>query len=165
MPHHKDTQPQRHSSPRLVGYDYQRPGAYFITICTLHRQPLFVDSWLRKLLQDEWRYLPYRFPAVSLDTFVIMPDHLHGILWLSANRPERPDVSSIIGAYKSIVNKHWTQHIREQANPLDDIDIWQRSFYDTIIKNKQHLIRTRLYIINNPLIALKEQEKHHRGKG
>ena len=167
MSHHNDMQPQRRSSPRLAGYDYHRSGAYFITICALRRQPLFVDPWLRKTLQDEWRYLPYRFPAVRLDTFVIMPDHLHGILWLSAKQPERqgPGVNFMIRAYKSIVSKHWTKHIREQVDPLYDIDIWQRSFYDTIIRNKQHLIRTRFYIINNPLLALTEQEERHRGKG
>jgi putative transposase len=81
-------------SVRLGGYDYSAPGAYFITLCTCQRQCLFGEVVAGQMelnatglwVQACWQRLPHRFSQVTLDAFVIMPNHLHGILWLGGDR-------------------------------------------------------------------------------
>ena len=85
--------PQRHHrrSIRLKGYDYTRAGAYFVTICTQDRACLFGNVYegamhwnaAGNMIQDEWDALPDRFPTLDLDTCIVMPNHLHGILVLT----------------------------------------------------------------------------------
>ena len=84
--------PQRHHrrSIRLRGYDYTQPGAYFITICTRQRAPLFgrvvdgkmaLNAWGR-IVWACWREIPHHFPHVELDAFVVMPNHVHGVIFI-----------------------------------------------------------------------------------
>ncbi len=85
-----DPRPHRRRSIRLPDYDYTQPGAYFVTICAHNRECLFgdvVDGHIQlndigRMLWTEWHALPARFPGVRLDAFVVMPNHVHGILWL-----------------------------------------------------------------------------------
>ena len=83
----------RHEIPRrrplrIKGYDYTSPGAYFVTICARQRRCVFGDvladaivlSRLGQIVHDTWREVPLRFPNVELDEFVVMPNHLHGLL-------------------------------------------------------------------------------------
>src|SRR5437667_12868133 len=72
----------KRKSIRLPGRDYAAKSAYFITIRSDQHQTLFEIPELRNILQETWKGLPKRFPSVSLDEFVIMPDHIHFILWL-----------------------------------------------------------------------------------
>jgi putative transposase len=89
--------PQRKSC-RLYGYDYNQPGAYFVTICTHHRECLFgeVDAGVMVLnesgnhVQSVWQSLPTHYSNIGLDTFVIMPNHVHGILWVGAIHESPP---------------------------------------------------------------------------
>jgi putative transposase len=74
-------------SIRLKGYDYHTPGAYFVTICTHGRQPLFDNPVLWALVEATWYALPGRFPAIVLDEFVVMPNHVHFIVWLGKVQP------------------------------------------------------------------------------
>jgi REP element-mobilizing transposase RayT len=69
-------------SIRLTDYDYASPGAYFVTICTHERRLLFEDPLLATILEEEWQHLPQRFATVGLDAFVVMPNHLHFVIWL-----------------------------------------------------------------------------------
>ena len=84
--------PKRHHrrSIRLKGYDYTQPGAYFVTTCTHNREPLFgrvvdgemVLNALGEIVWACWREIPIHFPHVELDAFVVMPNHVHGIIWI-----------------------------------------------------------------------------------
>jgi REP element-mobilizing transposase RayT len=86
----------RRESVRLPGYDYTRPGAYFITICSQDKQPILgqiIDgemhyTELGKLVQTCWLAIPEHFPNVTVDAFVVMPNHVHGILLLTDMRVE-----------------------------------------------------------------------------
>jgi REP element-mobilizing transposase RayT len=62
---------------RLQSHDYRKGGAYFVTICAYRRQPHFLIPELASILKQQWLDLPQRFPSISLDRFVIMPDHLY----------------------------------------------------------------------------------------
>lgn len=76
--------PQKHHrrSIRLKGYDYTRPGAYFVTLCAQNREMLFDPQPVREMIQRWWDKIPEKFPDVGTDAFVIMPNHIHGIVVL-----------------------------------------------------------------------------------
>jgi len=76
--------PQRHHrrSIRLKGYDYSSPGAYFVTICTKERECVLDDPVVTGIITDVWHTLPGWFPTIALDEFVVMPNHVHFILWI-----------------------------------------------------------------------------------
>ncbi len=167
--------PQKHHrrSIRLKGYDYTQEGAYFLTICTHKRQPLFgkiVEAQMRlnllgQLVYNEWQKTTVVRPYVYLDAFVVMPNHLHGIIVLSAPEPraegtdKRPtgigrptgsplrkgSLGAIIGQFKSKVTKRF-----RRFPGSDDSPIWQRNYYEQIIRNEQHLTAVRHYIQDNP---------------
>jgi REP element-mobilizing transposase RayT len=97
---HNKTHPQR-KSPRLPGYDYAQPGVYFITICTAHRQHLFgniengmmICNTLGQIAHQELFNLPSRWHMVDVDTFVVMPNHIHAIILITGT-PLAADVST-----------------------------------------------------------------------
>ncbi len=76
--------PQKHHrrSIRLKGYDYTQPGTYFVTVCTLGRECVLDDPVVTGILTDVWRALPGWFPTIGLDEFVVMPNHVHFIVWM-----------------------------------------------------------------------------------
>lgn len=155
-------------SIRLRGWDYGSPGLYFVTICTKDKEPYFGKiierhaemhnyTSLHKtkiglIAENYWKEIPSHYPFVELDEFVIMPDHMHGILLLN-NFEERPwqpnrfapqskNLPAIIRAYKSSVKKF--------ANINQIPFAWQSRYYDRIIRTEKELNNVRQYIINNP---------------
>ena len=74
--------PQRKNRLRLPAYDYASAGAYFVTICTYDRSPLFEHAVLADIVRSEWQTLTDRFSSVRQDEFVVMPKHLHFVIWL-----------------------------------------------------------------------------------
>jgi len=169
--------PKKHHrrSIRLPGHDYAQAGAYFVTICTDDRQCLFgrVDNAEMRLnhlgqIADEcWRMIPAHFGNVELDAFVIMPNHVHGIIVITdvgvgathasplrtRNGPKPRSIGAIIGSYKSGVSKRINE-IRATPGPT----IWQRDYYEHIIRNDASLDRIRLYIMNNPASWMLDRE-------
>ena len=145
----------KRKSVRLPGRDYAAKGAYFITIRSDQHQTLFEIPELRTILEETWNNLPQRFPSITLDEFVIMPDHIHFIFWLNKIQGNALPLWSIIGAYKSIVAVIWLRHI--ETNNLIQYPgrIWQKGFHEHVIRISE-LEQTRLYIRNNPL-KLKKQ--------
>lgn len=183
--------PEKHHrrSIRLKGYDYTQPGAYFITIGTQNRVPLFgevVDGEMRlndagRVAERCWRDIPAHFPHVKLDAFVVMPNHVHGILWIvgmvndvgaknfsplhsSHISPLHPSslphgtsktIGSIVRGFKIGVTKWFRQNTSVHT-------VWQRNCYEHIIRNDESLNRIRQYIAENPLRWHQDQENPHR---
>jgi putative transposase len=163
--------PEKHHrrSIRLKGYDYTQSGWYFITICTHQKSCLFSAIANRQLILNQfgyvasecWQAIPKHFSGVELDEFIIMPNHIHGILIMINNRqgltiskpyqgefgkPISGSISTIVGSFKSVVSK--------QVNILRNVkgaSVWQRNYYEHIIRDDESLNRIRNYIINNPL--------------
>lgn len=140
---------------RLKKYDYSDSGWYFITICTQNRECLFGNiivgatrgSPLNEIINNVWESLPNHHP-VELNEFIIMPNHVHfiiHILYKGGSRPA-PTLGTIIGLFKS----ECTKQIRKSINDYKLI-IWQRSYYEHIIRNEYELNRIRQYIRDNPL--------------
>lgn len=176
--------PNRHSI-RLEGFDYSQEGVYFITICVQGRRVLLGDirqgtillSYLGEIVKSEWLRLPQRFGNLVLDEFVIMPNHIHGIIIInrrgeSCIRPDdsmgdhqdRPygtatnSIGRIIQAYKSITtNKNILGVKKNDWRPFPR-RLWQRNYYDHIIRNDDDLNDIREYIVNNPLTWDKDEE-------
>jgi len=107
------SQPQR-KSPRLQGFDYRYPGGYFITICTHQREMLFgtvIDGAMHpnaagQIAQSVWQSIPAHRPQITLDVFVVMPNHIHGLLWIADNpTTAAASLSTIVGGYKAEVTR------------------------------------------------------------
>jgi len=136
---------------RLPDFDYGQSGSYFVTICTAGRKcvlGMVVDdevslSGAGEIVRDLWRSLPERHDALSLDEFVVMPNHIHGIIELSERCQPLP---AIIGAYKSVSTK-----TVNTANATPGSHIWQRSYHEHVIRDERARDRIREYIRNNPL--------------
>ena len=136
-------------SIRLKGYDYSRPGAYFVTICLYGREPYLQMPAVRTMVEDVWNALPQRFSTIALDEFVVMPDHVHFILWLRPDAENRPTLSRIVCAYKSLIGRAALSYLRTLGDICGN-HFWQRDYYDHIISNKAELQEIRNYIRDNP---------------
>ena len=150
-------------SMRLPDYDYSQSGVYFVTICAYRFKSLFgrmvngnvqLNS-LGRLAEEEWKRTALVRPSVDVDLFVVMPNHLHGLLSISKGKSEQNPVhtatmranslGSIIAQFKSKV----TKRSKSLANPRS-LPIWKRNYYDHIVRNERSLERIRNYIIENP---------------
>ena len=137
-------------SLRLSTREYTAAGAYFVTIRALPPDSLFDIPKLRYILLDTWHALPKRFPNVTLDEFVIMPDHIHFILWLDGTQAEGARLGDVIGAYKSLTTVLWVQHLKSVERDMQyPCRIWQDRYFERVVRSDE-LAQTRLYIRNNP---------------
>ena len=137
-------------SNRLKGYDYSRPGAYFVTICLYGREPYLEMAAVRAIVEEVWNALPQRFPTIALDEFVVMPNHVHFILWLRPDAQNRPTLGRIVCVYKSLIGRATLGHLRTLGNVCGD-HFWQRDYYDRYIRNQRHFDATVGYIEENPV--------------
>ena len=160
--------PDKHHrrSIRLKGYDYAGPGAYFVTICTQDRACFFgavADGEMQlnnsgQIAKAAWDELPARFPSVRLDAFIVMPNHVHGIIMVGAQfiapsdgfgatnqgvMNHAPTLGEIVRAYKAAS----TRLIRQAGTP--DF-AWQRNYYEHVVRDEESLNRIRQYILDNP---------------
>ena len=203
-----DPEVHRRRSIRLKGYDYSRPGAYFVTIVAQDRLCWFgdvVDGEMRlnksgELIVDAWEWLGERYPHVALDAYVVMPNHLHGVVVLTdeewggesgggvsgrhgrrgvnVDRPVRRGVSRnaptvgsgmgvdadgsgmgvsrtaptgrktlgrLVGAFKTVSTKGFNR-----MRGMSGERLWQRDFYDRVIRDDRELDLVRRYIEGNP---------------
>jgi len=95
--HYLDPKLPIHRSNRLHFYDYSSNGAYFITICQYDRhRPVLKQPDVSKILEETWYALPQRFSSVVLDHFILMPDHVHFILWLQPDKESHPLLGNVV---------------------------------------------------------------------
>jgi putative transposase len=140
--------PYRHHrrSIRLRGYDYSQPGAYFITICTHNREPFLEAAPVKEIVRSAWDDLAARFPHVMLDEFVLMPNHIHGIIILRGAASSAPTLGQIVRAFKSL-SAIEANRVRNAPNQ----PFWQRNYHEHIIRDEDELNIVRQYIRDNPL--------------
>ena len=137
-------------SPRMIDFDYSGDHYYFVTICTQDKQCLFgtvrEHSRYGKIAADSIRDIPGHYSSVKIDKYVVMPNHIHMIVVIGCeNREEqKPSLEQVIGAYKSGV----TRKIRISS---PDMEVWQRSFHDHVIRNQKDYERIWGYIDTNPM--------------
>jgi len=166
MKHNSDIHHRR--SIRLKGYDYSQSGAYFITICARNKECLFGEIAGVKMVlndagamaHDEWVKTSEMRQNIKLDEFVVMPNHIHGIIIIGDCRgtmhraptaeqfgnPTSNSIPAIIRGFKSAV----TKQINAIRN-MPGIPIWQRNYFEHIIRDEESLWKIREYIVNNPI--------------
>ncbi len=153
-------------SIRLKHYDYTNQGAYFVTICAWNRECLFgkilngevVMNEFGQVVKKEWINTGKLRPNVELDKYVVMPNHFHGVLIINGRgmarhaptqefaNPIAQSLSSIIGSFKSAASKQINRSRNTPGYP-----VWQRNYYDRVIRNEKEINSIREYIMNNPL--------------
>lgn len=145
-------------SIRLKNDDYSQNGAYFLTLNIQDKQPLFgqivnqemILNDVGKMIDDEWSILINRFPNMWLDQYIIMADHLHGIIFLKNCPISKNAIGNIVGAFKSITTGKYIQGIKQYHWSKFSKRIWQRNYYEHVIRNETSLYKIREYIIANP---------------
>jgi REP element-mobilizing transposase RayT len=154
----RNVQPQRKHT-RLSAFDYRSPGPYFVTICTQHREHRFgaiVADEMRsspagEMVSTIWTSIFDQFPAVVLDDFVVMPNHVHGILWFEPDEiAVRPSLADVITWFKTVTTNHYIRGVRDSGWPQYDRRLWQRNYHEHIVRNIPDMDRIRAYIRNNP---------------
>lgn len=162
----------RRRSIRLPHWDYRESGAYFVTICTHDRLPLFghvVEDQSRlnqfgRVVEEEWRRSADIRAEIALDAFVVMPNHVHGIVWIRRaptagaqglaplrHAPGPPfavqpkSLSSMIRGFKA-ASKMRVNGLRQAPGTA----VWQRNYFERVLRNDGELNRAREYILDNP---------------
>lgn len=162
-------------SIRLKNYDYRSAGYYFITIRTDKKRPFFgkiTDNEIKlnvagKIAQKFWMEIPEHYQFAKLDQFIIMPNHIHGILIIERNdlnpraqniaplQDQTPEsmsgsVGAIVRGYKIGASKWFRQNLGIK-------NVWQRNYYEHIIRKEESLLKIQEYIANNPISWEKDE--------
>ena len=197
----RDQAKHRRRSIRLQGYDYSQPGAYFVTICTQNYSYLFGDivegemvlNEAGQMVQGVWDELPMHYPGIETDAFIIMPNHVHGIIVIQpsdvgpasstvgagpcacpGDAPQSSDMGrlrvghphlgqpqgvapttrmslpDVVHRFKTLTTKRYTDGVKHNGWKPFPGRLWQRNYWEHVVRNERELHRIREYIINNP---------------
>lgn len=184
-------------SLRLNGYDYSQAGACFVTICTQDRACILGDivyeevrlSGAGMMVEAVWAEVPEHYPGIQTDVFVVMPNHIHGIIVILESDPSVgagpracPDLgqtskrigqpqgvaptglslSDVVHRFKTLTTKHYVDGVRNHGWPPFRARFWQRNYYEHVIRNDGELDRIREYIATNPLRWALDRENPQR---
>ncbi len=160
---------------RLAGYDYGWPGAYFLTIVSFQRALLFESEAAQEIVRSLWEELPARYPEVALDSFVVMPNHVHGVVFV------RPG-TDIVGAVHEPPVVPTGQDRRRRVLPkavgylkmqsakrinawrgMPGVPVWQRDYFEHVVRGGEDLVRIQKYIEENPLKRVEDELNPGRG--
>ena len=223
MDHGNKPSSRNRRSLRLRGYDYRQAGAYFVSITVQERLCLFGKVTGERMQLNEagemvkqvWQELPQRFPTIEMDQFVVMPNHVHGIIVINGHRPadsvpshsndipvgaplvgaryqaatravgsavgaplvgaryqakrvptrgtptggrsgaatakvDRVGLGDVIGAYKSLTTVQYTRGVKNRNWPPFHGRLWQRNYYEHVVRSDESLLKIREYILSNP---------------
>lgn len=147
---------KQRKSLRLKDYDYSQNGAYFITICTKDRKPLFgavgADSISAQIISRAFEQVIAQYPCVDCPVYVVMPNHFHAIITIDrADMESAPTISTIVQSFKRLSTIQYIKAVKDGILPPFDKQIWQRTFYDHIIRNEKDYLEIAEYIQENPL--------------
>jgi len=176
--------PNRHSL-RLREYDYGATGTYFVTVCTKDRLSLFgeiddgkmVLNALGAIVAACWSDLLHHFPNIQLDCFIVMPNHVHGLIEITDERSENPVGAQHAAPVPSAPMHHLGRNVQpgslgsivrsfkaastRRINLLSGAPgatIWQRNYYEHVVREESELQRVREYIVNNPARWAEDEE-------
>ena len=162
-----DPSKRHRRSIRLKGYDYTQPGVYFITLVTHNRQCLFGDiaagggimlNAIGEIAYEEWKKSAEIRREMKLDEFIIMPNHVHGIVMILGDdagpggahgrapllRPPK-SLGAFVAGFKSVVTKRINI-----LRAMPGVPVWQRNYYEHIVRGEADLARIRTHTRNNP---------------
>ncbi len=173
MPFNPET--HRRQSIRLKHYDYSKAGFYFITLCIQNKESLFgkiLDDQMilnaaGQMIEREWLALKKRFPHIELHEYVVMPNHFHAIIeirdyliviqqkgrpqgYAPTSEPTNKTIGEIVGAFKSITTIKYILGVKTLHWQGFDCKLWQRNYWEHVIRNEQSRSEIAQYIITNP---------------
>ena len=130
--------------PRIPEYDYSKAGYYFITICTHEKKCIFgttedLNEW-GKIAERDLKEIPLHFPNIRMDAYIIMPNHIHAIVIMEQD--DSTSLNQMVGLYKSGVS-------RKIHKMKPEAIIWQRSYYDHVIRNQVEYEKIWEYVTYN----------------
>jgi REP element-mobilizing transposase RayT len=155
-----DVVARRRTSIRLRGFDYRTDAAYFVTICTFNRECLLAKitgghaclTEFGKIVAASWNWLAVQYHYSVLDEFIVMPNHIHGILITqhsggsrTAPTGQKP-LGRLLGAFKTVSSKRINLVRGTPGAP-----VWQRNYYERVIRGEEELQRIRDYVASNPM--------------
>jgi putative transposase len=168
-------------SIRLREYDYSQQGGYFITICAKSKECIFgqiVNGEMRfneagYMVKKTWNNLSSRYSSIEIDEFIVMPNHMHAIIMIvgaplvgahsfeyaetmAGTRPwagtrPAPTLGEVVGEFKSITTRLYIEGVRQKNWTQFNGKLWQRNYYEHIVRNEEDLDQIRRYIIMNPM--------------
>jgi REP element-mobilizing transposase RayT len=142
-------------SIRLRDFDYATCGAYFVTVCVQGRECLFGEVVDGVMLENDagrmvgrwWKELANKYGAVEFDRFVVMPDHFHGIIFLT-----------IIQWFKTMTTNEYIKNVSQSRWPPFPGRLWQRNYFERVIRNEAELDKFRDYILTNSARWVEDEE-------
>jgi len=153
---------------RLANFDYSQAGWYFVTINSQHGACLF--GWAEdgrvqlsaagKMVAESWIGQRVSYKGITTDRFVVMPNHLHGILVLDGTPPGdlRRSLPEVIQRFKALTTTRYVVGVKTSDWPRFDGRLWHRGYYEHVIRNDADLDRIRQYVSDNPARWAKERE-------
>jgi len=155
-------------SIRLKGYDYAQAALYFITICTANKLCIFGEihndemilNEVGKMVDQQWIELIHRFDNIKLHEYIVMPNHFHGIVEFletplvgdqNVNQSSEiiPTVGDVVGAFKSLTTNDYIRNVKQNNWKHFDKKLWQRNFFEHIIRNEKSYCQISEYIQTN----------------
>ncbi|MBI3611356.1 MAG: transposase [Nitrospirae bacterium] len=171
-------------SVRLKAHDYSQPGAYFVTVCAQNRECVFGEITDGKMEPNDagrmvarwWAELNYKFPTVQTDESIVMPNHFHGIVVIigypdtvgaalrgrppKTGHPHRgaPTLGDIVDWFKTMTTNDYIRGIKQDRWPPFEKRLWQRNYYERVVRDDSEMHRVREYITGNPAGWLEDEE-------
>jgi len=158
--------PDKHHrrSIRLKGYDYSRAGAYFITLCVEQRECLFgeiIDGAMQvndpgRMVERWWAELIEKYPSLVLDEMIVMPNHLHGVLFSNGDRRSSSSgesdltLGAIVNWFKTMTTNEYIRGVKSLGWRSFYGRLWQRDYHDRVIRTEEELHAIREYVRQNP---------------
>ena len=139
----------------MPGYDYSTNGAYFITICTKNKIPIFepvgADSISARMVTKTFLDTIRKYPQVDSPIYTVMPNHFHAIITIDRTDMEfAPTISQIVQNFKRYSTIEYIKLVKDGMVPPFNGQIWQRSFHDHVIRDEKGFLKIWNYIEGNP---------------
>ena len=133
---------------RLRDFDYSSEGAYFLTLCLQKKLSLFENHQAKEMVEKWIVEIENKYENVTVDCYVVMEDHVHLILFITEGN--QISLSEIMKWFKTMTTNEYIRGVRDRVYEPFEKKLWQRSFYDHIIRNDEDLKEKREYVMNNP---------------
>jgi putative transposase len=150
---------QRRNSLRYPEYDYSTPGGYFVTICIHLNLHLFGSveqgnvhlTPAGEMAHEVLDNLPAFVPSLAVETFIVMPNHVHALVFLGVD-PDvySPSLGAVVSRFKSVTTTRYIAGVKDRGWPRFDARLWQRDYYEHIVRSDRGVERIREYIQGNP---------------
>ncbi|MEL7604360.1 MAG: transposase [Bacillota bacterium] len=145
-----ETSTPKRKQIRLRDYDYAQNNAYFVTICTHNRARLFETGSETGRMAEKWLFeLENKYDNIRIEKYIVMPDHVHFILLILVKVTATP-LYKMIDWFKTMTTNEYIRGVKAGSYPPFVGHVWQRNYYEHILRSEQEMLEAWKYIDNNP---------------